>query len=345
MRTTPAPRRRSGFTVIELLVVIGIIVLLLSILIPTVSHVRRAAQTAAVKQQISELQGAIERFYQDQHQYPGPLPDGDINTSAHGLPAPAIFDAGGTNPLPGRDKITQSENLVLGLVGGLRYAQNGNRCFDPAMVGRGMLTRTGNQVKKYEPYLTVDPKTLSSGSYSDGAGTADDSAIPEFLDRYPNPMPILYLRARTGAGGVVSFGGQDSGGAWVIAQNVPTQYDLYDMSGYTKGASGSIGEGKTISPNAYVSNNSPQPPMTGVLPHGLVTVMNNATLQKGAPGYDYPYDAFPYFRSPSVAPTDPNRPNATGTPRSKDQYILISAGPDRVYGTEDDVCSFGSVTE
>ena len=251
------PSRRRGFTVIELLVVIGIIVLLLSILIPTISKIRRASQTAAVKQQINEMQGAIERFYQEQHQYPGPLPDSAINTYGHGLPAPAIFDASGTNPLPGRDKMTQSENLVLGLAGGLRYAQNGNLCFDPAMIGRGMLTRSGNQIKKFEPYLSgFDPKTLSAGKYSDGAGAADDSDIPEFLDRYPNPMPILYLRARTGTGGVVSYGGQDQNG-WVIAQGVPTQYDLYDISAYTKTNQGkAIGEGKTISPNAYVSNNS-----------------------------------------------------------------------------------------
>ena len=58
----------------------------------------------------------------------------------------------------------------------------------------------------------------------------------------------------------VSIGGQDQNG-WVIAQNVPTQYDLYDILAYTQTHNGkSIGEGKTISPNAYVSNNSPQPP-------------------------------------------------------------------------------------
>ncbi len=47
-----------------------------------------------------------------------------------------------------------------------------------------------------------------------------------------------------------------------------------------------------------------------------------------------------------MAPTDTSTPaqtNLTSTARSKDTYILISAGPDRVYGTADDICSFGTV--
>ena len=56
-------------------------------------------------------------------------------------------------------------------------------------------------------------------------------------------------------------------------------------------------------------------------------------MTKGATGYQYPYDAFAYFTNPAVA----------NSPRSKDGYILISAGPDRIYGTNDDICSFGAV--
>jgi hypothetical protein len=56
-------------------------------------------------------------------------------------------------------------------------------------------------------------------------------------------------------------------------------------------------------------------------------------LTKGDPNFQYPYDTYPYFTNPSI-------PN---TARSKDGYILISAGADRVYGTNDDICSFGSV--
>jgi hypothetical protein len=35
----------------------------------------------------------------------------------------------------------------------------------------------------------------------------------------------------------------------------------------------------------------------------------------------------------------------TGTPRAKDGYILISAGADGMYGTLDDITSFGDVQQ
>jgi hypothetical protein len=60
-----------------------------------------------------------------------------------------------------------------------------------------------------------------------------------------------------------------------------------------------------------------------------------------------PLDAWAYLRNPDLGPPLPpaGSPPATdvGVPRQKDGYILISAGPDRVYGTTDDVTNFGSV--
>jgi prepilin-type N-terminal cleavage/methylation domain-containing protein len=331
--------RQTGFTLLELLVVLGIILILISILIPTVSKVRRSAQTAGVKAEIQNISGAIERFYQDQHQYPGPLPNSQIYTVTRGGTAPVITAVSG--PALTASNITQSENLVLGLLGGLTVNSTGQQVYDPSMVGQGMVSKATGGIKKFAPYMSRDPKILSTGQYSDGAGAADDTVIPEFLDSYPNQLPILYLRANTGASGVVSIAGKN-----VDGNNQMTQYDLCDILAYTLGkdpSKTSIGEGKSINPKEYV-NFSPAP-SSGFLPHGLRTVNSKATLVKGAAGYQYPYDAFPYLVSPSVAPSDPNNPNATGTPRSKDTYILISAGPDRVYGTADDVCSFGSVTE
>jgi hypothetical protein len=41
---------------------------------------------------------------------------------------------------------------------------------------------------------------------------------------------------------------------------------------------------------------------------------------------------------------DPSSSAANPQARKKDEYILISAGPDRVYGTPDDITNFGQVT-
>ena len=76
----------------------------------------------------------------------------------------------------------------------------------------------------------------------------------------------------------------------------------------------------------------PPTPIT-VLYHGLRNVEVTRTLQSGA-SYIFPYDAYPYLQNPA------NQKSA----RSKDTFILIAAGADRVYGKDDDIASFGAVS-
>src|SRR4051812_12032191 len=80
---TLSPRfQRRGFTMIELLVVIGIIVVLMSILIPAVGRVQLQARIADTRAQIQKISSAMENYYKDNNAYPGPLPN-------------AIFPGGG----------------------------------------------------------------------------------------------------------------------------------------------------------------------------------------------------------------------------------------------------------
>jgi hypothetical protein len=113
---------------------------------------------------------------------------------------------------------------------------------------------------------------------------------------------------------------------------------LSDIYPYTHGATGSIGEGKTASADAY--QNPAVAPTPGVYPHGLQSADKTKNMDKNdTTNYRYPYDAHAYLASP----TDPQPLLTRTTPRKKDAFILISAGLDRVYGTADDITSFGSV--
>ncbi len=77
--------------------------------------------------------------------------------------------------------------------------------------------------------------------------------------------------------------------------------------------------------------------------HGLRTVDPNSVTKLSDAGttnaggntnnYSLPMDAFAYF----------NNPNSPGHPRQENGFILIGAGKDRVYGTEDDQTNFGAV--
>jgi hypothetical protein len=53
-----------------------------------------------------------------------------------------------------------------------------------------------------------------------------------------------------------------------------------------------------------------------------------------------------YFMNATIQPGNTSSTayiDATGTPRGKDAFILISAGRDRTYGTADDITSFGDI--
>src|SRR4051812_12389198 len=112
-----ARKSRRGFTLMEVLVVIVIIVILAGILIPVVGNVRKAAYGAKTQAHMAALTTAIQSYFQDYHAYPGPLGNDQINQPAAPGPGgqpfvyfnnvpPPIALTGVNNPA----QITGSEN-------------------------------------------------------------------------------------------------------------------------------------------------------------------------------------------------------------------------------------------
>jgi len=66
-----APRRR-GFTLVEMLVVIGIIVVLMAILFPVYAVVRRKARETQCHSNLRQLAAALKEYRNDHGRYPGP---------------------------------------------------------------------------------------------------------------------------------------------------------------------------------------------------------------------------------------------------------------------------------
>jgi type II secretory pathway pseudopilin PulG len=198
----PSYRHLAAFTLIELLVVIGIIALLIGILIPVVTKVRTSANVANTQQNISSLVSAIERYYADFRAYPGVFANDQIGTTPIYLNTtlPLVPLAPASVP-QGVNKITTSENLVLALCGGLHYdraAAPKTFTYDPDRVGTGPES-LGVATKTFASYIETANR-VSTGKL-DGM---DDTVIPEFLDGFgSDQMPIIYLRARTGATGIV----------------------------------------------------------------------------------------------------------------------------------------------
>jgi prepilin-type processing-associated H-X9-DG protein len=71
------PKRRSAFTLVELLVVIGLIALLIALLLPALNKARRSAQTTACMSNMRQL-GMATQLFVNEHQ--GYLPKAWFNT-------------------------------------------------------------------------------------------------------------------------------------------------------------------------------------------------------------------------------------------------------------------------
>ncbi|MBI5394053.1 MAG: type II secretion system protein [Verrucomicrobia bacterium] len=102
MKTTKTPGRMAGFTLVELLVVIGIIGLLMALLFPAISAVKNQANKARAGAVINQLGIAANAYYNEYNRWP------KLRTSSELV---YVF-AGLRDPLTGQDMSgsMQSEN-------------------------------------------------------------------------------------------------------------------------------------------------------------------------------------------------------------------------------------------
>lgn len=321
------PQRRRAFTLVELLTVIGIIVLLIGILLPVIASVRRAGWQTDSQAAIVNLSSAIERYQSDFRAYPGPAP----NLAFNGTGA----FAGRTETYDGvfYHRLTTSEFMVLALVGG--WEPVGTGVFQAAQVGSGPMSHNpiASARRRWPPYIdavpgqNLLPETPGGGptvrwnrramTTADGNNydTYDNPSVPEFIDRFPDAMPILYLRANVGATAVASES---------YSPTAPAQYVWNQLYPYIRDPDAS-----NFPASSEDTNNN------NLLDAGE-DQNGNGTLDKDfATGQAY-------FRNPGIG--DPGNA-ATWQPRQKDGFWLIGAGPDRKYGTRDDQTNFGGLNQ
>jgi prepilin-type N-terminal cleavage/methylation domain-containing protein len=300
----------SGFTLIELLVVVAIIAVLISILIPALGQAKRRAKITETTAELSGISSAADQYESAFDAYPGPAPTSETTMSS---------------------TLTGTQNLLVGLSYSMKTSVAGMTAPSAVIPGTTALfvdmsqptavADLGNSSKSYPAFYTVTQKELSPPTtpggiawYAGGINGSSGWAFPTIIDRFNDALPILYYRrtpgvdgAATSAGGVITAqpAGSTAGTAAIAVSGPSTgkvaSYFVDENNSYTAGTV------TLTSPSGIAYK------QTGALTANILAADADTVSPSGAAN------------------------NAT----ARGGYILISAGPDRIYGTSDDIVIVG----
>jgi prepilin-type N-terminal cleavage/methylation domain-containing protein len=309
--------KKDGFTTIELLVVIAIIAILMGILVPALTYVRKTANEAKQKAQFAAIAMALDAFKGDYGDYP----PSHCFDSACSLSKPETYYYCGAQTLAealvGRD--------LLGFNPHSAWRSDG---MDSGGVNPVYSTTDANLADRVGPYLELG----SASAFKLLGSSASDQGLfygtPTYLtDTYvlcdsfgaksvtvngktvKAGRPILYYKANVASKDFTVPLGSDLTAA---ANRIYNYMDNIDLIGLQVAFETLKNPSYSLDPLYYKSYGG------------------------GLPGT--------YFYSPDYKLLDQKVYAVYGTSRPwpcrPDSYILISAGADGVYGTNDDITNF-----
>jgi prepilin-type N-terminal cleavage/methylation domain-containing protein len=304
----------SGFTLVEMLVTVGIIAVLLGLLVPALSTVRNMAATVKQKAQFAAIEIAIEAFRAEDRGF-GDYPPSNNNDNAWYNVA-----LSGDDPYTGAQKLAEAiigrdgfgwhPDSVFATDGTDALAGGGSQLYYPGISGFTQSQIDTNLRSRLGPYLELEKanavklsdvytsSALSSAQLSSGTYVLADmfGTVTHIGTGKKTGMPILYYRADTTRINHDLAVTADWQNKYEDSTNI---YDYKDNYLF------------------YALN----PPWDTTLVHPFSTT-----------GLTGP-DAF-YNRTLNPNFMNPRRPY------NSQSFILQSAGLDGLYGTPDDVFNF-----
>jgi len=316
--------KKTGFTIIELLTVMSIIIILISVLVPGLNLARRYAKRVKQKAQFHSISIALEQFSADQGGHPEsgllPVPPvAQFTTGAQRL-AEALMgrDRRGYDPASSWDAALDSPSLDI--YASLAKGSSGTQITDSLDRRKGPYLPDMAAFQVGELY--GDAVTPYAGPVYSGVGV--NPPAPVLTDEYTVKnittvvggksakagSPILYYKAN-----VSSRKFPDTSGGGVIT--IPDT----DPVGVPPGANDSI----------INSIDNEQLIALGTVKSG-VSVLHH---------FDPVFTDTVKFGRQIFYEAITNTQMTPPWPYNQDSYILISAGFDGLYGTPDDVFNFG----
>jgi prepilin-type N-terminal cleavage/methylation domain-containing protein len=328
------PTTKRGFTLVELLTVIAIISLLIGLLVPAIGHARKAAKKASSQNLLGVLGKGAEMFHKDFERYPRSQGPNPFEATAYQTPAtPALSGAqwlllemAGADfkgyAAPDKDRYYDVAPAD-GVVNDLDWLA----CYDPND------TTYSNAVHRYGPYVNLEGTAAQSPLFyrdrtsashtlpaildpngAAGASARNNGTLAFAVDAFGGP--VLYYRANDQAKHPftrwLSSSDRDYIGRYDLADNwefTGANFEGEPLSGMD------LGDG-AVHPLATLGWD-PALPTQKPTPKSFADKLYDQTLfeQQGQPtGKVWPY-----------------RPET---------FILLTPGPDLLYGTPDDVTDF-----
>jgi type II secretory pathway pseudopilin PulG len=329
-------KKANGFTIVELLTVMSIIIILMSLLMPGMQRTRRYARGVVQRAQFSEIAKGLE-LYRNDHQetYPDSGPtDGNATTLAGYCGAMKLCEA-----LLGQDGMGFHPSSTF-QANTSTYLFDLCKQVDSATINGSTALKTN--LRERTKYLDSDSikatrlKDLYSW-YTDDAGknyyattakfqsTTDGDASTATPTQYPNSVITdAFLRMNSRCTTITN---NKKLGMPVLYYKADTSKLVHDIS---------------FDPAAYGGSTNPNPSIYNFDDNYAIT------------GLGCPWESTLSTTHPMWGPTSANPANVkifykaitntkiTSTPRphNEDTYILLSAGWDGLYGTADDVYNF-----
>jgi prepilin-type N-terminal cleavage/methylation domain-containing protein len=318
IRRASARIRRSprAFTLVELLVVIGIIGLLVGLLLPALGKVLARSKATATQGTMEEFAKACDAYFQEFNEYPSAVPESVLYAGLNG-----------DNALP---RITAAENALLALMGGTRVPSDSDYLnyggieltwtatpSTPAFTIKINTSKMGEgpfkNGRKYDAFYA--PKGREFGRAQGqvyGTGFTADNDIPDLLDAWG--APIAFVKQQRSVGPLVPR----TGNATATPRG---QFERSGMLGYIESTTlGDAGVDQTNTDAGSVLKvatvlGAPNPAAGRDLTFGQL--IRHAALNAAALN--------------AAATTEERDTERVWAGNARGKYFLFSPGPDGVY--------------